>query len=73
MTPARLITFPPADGAFYIYAVECYDCSIDTPAQLQASIRRRYPKAQVQPARIDDMGEVRWYIYRDEEAGAGPF
>ena len=67
---ARLITFPPADGDFYRYAVQCYDYGIDTPSQLQAAIRARHPKALVQPGRTDADGETRWYVYRDEEAGA---
>lgn len=67
---ARLISFPPADGQFFEYAVKCYDFGIDNAAQLQAAIRVRYPKALVQPGRTDASGEMRWYVYRDEEAGA---
>ena len=67
---ARLLTFPPADGLFYEYTVKCYGFNIDTPAQLQAAIRVRYPKALVQPSRTDAGGETRWYLCRDEEAGA---
>jgi hypothetical protein len=67
---ARLITYPPADGALYEYAVKCYDFAVDTPAQLQAAIRARYPKAVVQPSRIDTSGETRWHVYRDDTVGA---
>ena len=67
---ARLLTFPPADGQFFEYTVKCYGFDIDTPARLQAAIRARYPKALVQPSRKDAGGETRWYVYRDEEAGA---
>ena len=67
---ARLLTIPPADGHFFEYTVKCYRFDIDTPAQLQAAIRARYPKALVQPSRRDAGGETRWYVYRDEEAGA---
>jgi hypothetical protein len=67
---ARLITYPPADGVFYEYAVKCYDYTIDTPRQLQAAIRVRYPNALVQPSRRDPSGETRWHVYRDETVGA---
>jgi hypothetical protein len=67
---ARLITYPPADGAFYEYTVKCYDYGIDTPTQLQAAIRARYPQAVVQPSRPESNGETRWHVYRDDSVGA---
>ena len=70
MERARLLTFPPADGQFYEFAVKCYGFDIDTPTQLQVAIRDRYPQAQVQPGRKDASGELRWYVYRDEHVGA---
>jgi hypothetical protein len=69
-TRARLITYPPADGVFYEYVVKCYDYTIDTPAQLQAAIRVRYPTAAVHPSRRDAGGETLWHVYRDEAVGA---
>jgi hypothetical protein len=65
---ARLITLPSTDGNFYRYAVQSYHLGIDTPNQLQAVIRARYPKAVVQRGRALAPGEARWYVYRDEEA-----
>jgi len=64
-----LITYSPADGAFYEYAAKSYDFAIDTPAQLQAAIRARYPKALVEPSRIDANGVTRWHVYRDDCGG----
>jgi hypothetical protein len=63
-TRPTLVLSPVADAEFTRFAEAELDVS-DTPEQLQALLRARYPDAVVHARELSDERLLVWYVYRD--------
>jgi len=60
-----LITNPPDDAAFAEDASAGVDAGSSTPADLQRSLRERYPRAVVRARELSSEPSEVWYVYRE--------
>lgn len=60
-----IVANPPSDAEFRRLIERLLVAGADSPHDLQATLRTRYPEAVVRPRELaDEVFEV-WYVYRD--------
>lgn len=60
-----LVLNPPGDERFRRLALGALEDDAVTPAQLEAELRRAYPRAAVRPRELAGEQSEIWYVYRD--------
>jgi hypothetical protein len=60
----RLLVYPTDDESFRELCERLLESGSDTPARLQAALRRDYPRTRVVEG-VSDAVTERWYVYRD--------
>jgi hypothetical protein len=59
-----LVINPRSDEQFAAFARE-QASEAESPEDLQAALRRRYPRSVVRPRELDGEKTEVWYVYRD--------
>lgn len=60
-----LVLNPRHDAAFVEAAEGLVLAGAGSPAELEAGLRQRYPRAVVRPRDLSDERVVMWYVYRE--------